>query len=63
MRDAMSMAAILLNGGYWFAKRTGDRYVMTAIYRDGKVAMTREKDGTTCSYFPHAITELFERRA
>lgn len=63
MRDAMSMAALLLNGATWRRHGSEDVWVMTAIYRDARVSMTRERDGFSQKFAPHVITEQFSRRA
>ena len=60
--DAMSMATMLLNGATWRQHGTEDAWVMTAIYKDGRVTMTRERDGFSQKFEPRAITQLFSRR-
>lgn len=62
MIDAMTMFNALINGATWRMNGTEDKWVMTAIYQDGRVAMTRERDGFSQKFAPHVIEEQFSRR-
>jgi hypothetical protein len=62
MIDAMTMFTALINGATWRKNGTEDKWVMTSIYPDGRVALTRERDGFTQKFAPHVIAEQFTRR-
>lgn len=52
---------MLLNGATFRRNGSDDKWVLTAIYRDGRVSMTRERDGFSQMFAPQVIPEQFSR--